>query len=614
MSRKIIAFALFATMVFSLFAFSAPVQTNAAWSFDNVTETTHETGPVIVYVHNAKNNDAGLIDFITGTNVTVPDPRKAVVVGKSTESTTLKGPYDNFVATVQSFNANEVVRYNVDFILPGYDPDDATDKKLDFLSFTGMSSASIEKLNTTNAIIPYLTQYRADYSQYSQTDVYGFRYTFTLDEGGNSQTVTLRYKDAYKKDITFSFTIKYEDSTSSGKPIKSLYVNPSPAPYTDGDYNSYIIGNVLFIDVALDIVQNFAKASPSDIDYSDDYKGLSAFDPVIAPMKFTFETVDGDTIPAKNRAAYVIPSADGESTSDKADGSKMFAITQMEDATFEKIYGTDADAWTITNGSGIKLPINLAFSGDAPKTFRIIIEDQNYIYDSGDIDVQYRVVPRNHITNVVIAQGRNIEIEVGETITLEIASAFKTTYTKLLLGDNGQQDNVLIRDMKLTGLKVGSTNVFVYANSFNTQVIDTLTVTVVAAGGTTTTPPTTENDMYRVVVKGSLNIRSGPGTSYTIVGKYVQNDVVEVVSIANGWAQLSNGTYVSAAYLVKVSSSTGNAITTASNLNVRTGPGTSYSSVTKYPYGTSIVVTGYSADGKWAQLDNGYWVSVTYIR
>ena len=56
----------------------------------------------------------------------------------------------------------------------------------------------------------------------------------------------------------------------------------------------------------------------------------------------------------------------------------------------------------------------------------------------------------------------------------------------------------------------------------------------------------------KVVVATSLNVRSGPSTSNSVVGSLKQNEVVEVISESNGWSKIKyNGkeAYVSSTYL-----------------------------------------------------------------
>jgi predicted chitinase len=59
------------------------------------------------------------------------------------------------------------------------------------------------------------------------------------------------------------------------------------------------------------------------------------------------------------------------------------------------------------------------------------------------------------------------------------------------------------------------------------------------------------SDTYKAT--SVVNIRSGPGTTYNIVGSLSAGQTVVVTSISNGWAKFSKG-YSSASYLTKVSS------------------------------------------------------------
>ena len=81
------------------------------------------------------------------------------------------------------------------------------------------------------------------------------------------------------------------------------------------------------------------------------------------------------------------------------------------------------------------------------------------------------------------------------------------------------------------------------------------------------------------VVTTNLNVRSGAGTNYPIIGGLQKDTLVDVVSINNGWALLRNGTYVSAKYLVKYTDDIKWKATTTANLNMRNKPTTQNSYV-----------------------------------
>lgn len=69
-----------------------------------------------------------------------------------------------------------------------------------------------------------------------------------------------------------------------------------------------------------------------------------------------------------------------------------------------------------------------------------------------------------------------------------------------------------------------------------------------------TNPPTSDKNMMKCVAN-TLNIRSGPGTTYSIVGKLRSGDKVRVVkNLNNGWTEIefrNSKAYVSSKYLSK---------------------------------------------------------------
>lgn len=128
-------------------------------------------------------------------------------------------------------------------------------------------------------------------------------------------------------------------------------------------------------------------------------------------------------------------------------------------------------------------------------------------------------------------------------------------------------------------------------------------------GGTTVKPPTTDINNIKVIGKrevvktDSLNVRTGPSTSYQKIGTLKGGEVVEVVSDTGGWSKIKYKgklAYVSNSYLKDVSNSNNNGDIEASkpptnvdsikvisvkevintnSLNVRTGPSTSYQKI-----------------------------------
>lgn len=119
----------------------------------------------------------------------------------------------------------------------------------------------------------------------------------------------------------------------------------------------------------------------------------------------------------------------------------------------------------------------------------------------------------------------------------------------------------------------------------------------------------------QAVVKGSsVNIRSGPGTTYQVAGSAVKGDRLDVLGKSNDWYQVKKAggaTGWIAAYLVEVSGNTApvqaksttgtsttvaTAVVTGSYLNLRSGPGTGYQASGQLKQGTSLQIVEKSGD------------------
>ena len=127
------------------------------------------------------------------------------------------------------------------------------------------------------------------------------------------------------------------------------------------------------------------------------------------------------------------------------------------------------------------------------------------------------------------------------------------------------------------------------------------------------------------ITASALNIRTGAGTNYSKITMAYKGDTVEILSSSNGWynVRLSNGKtgWASGDYIVKGSSSNstqvsnGKAKVTASSLNVRKGPSTSYSKVGSLSNGQIVDILEKS--GTWTKIKTSGgligWVSNTYL-
>lgn len=113
------------------------------------------------------------------------------------------------------------------------------------------------------------------------------------------------------------------------------------------------------------------------------------------------------------------------------------------------------------------------------------------------------------------------------------------------------------------------------------------------------------------VTTANLNMRTGPGTGYSIILVIPKGSTVSITGYSGSWAKVNYAGkigYASTSYLANSSVVTAELKTTTANLNMRTGPGTGYPIILTIPKGASLEVTGYS--GSWAKVTyagkNGY--------
>ncbi len=120
-------------------------------------------------------------------------------------------------------------------------------------------------------------------------------------------------------------------------------------------------------------------------------------------------------------------------------------------------------------------------------------------------------------------------------------------------------------------------------------------------------------------VSTGLNVRSGPGTGYTIKTSLRRNTYVHLLSRSGNWwyVEYANRAYgyCSADYITAIPSVSAKVSTAGGNLNVRSGPGTGYAIWTSLSNGTALVIL--ETSGNWYKVlyygTQTGWVSKTYV-
>lgn len=127
-------------------------------------------------------------------------------------------------------------------------------------------------------------------------------------------------------------------------------------------------------------------------------------------------------------------------------------------------------------------------------------------------------------------------------------------------------------------------------------------------------PPSSSSTVYRTTAS-TLNLRSGPGTGYAVIGKLKKGTGCTILKSSGNWRKIKTlkGTvgWVSRNYLT----ASATAKVTASALNVRKGPGTGSAILGSLKRNTKVTIKYTS--GNWAYISTskltGY-VSLNYLK
>lgn len=223
------------------------------------------------------------------------------------------------------------------------------------------------------------------------------------------------------------------------------------------------------------------------------------------------------------------------------------------------------------------------------------------------------VVPEN---SAIVATGA-LNVRSGPGVSYSVVTVVYQGQTLQLLGRNASGSWVQVRT---PSGHVGWVN----ASLIQTAVpIHTLPI----AGGAPGTPGA-------IVVTGAANVRSGPGTTYTVVAVVTQGQQVALLgrNSDSSWVQirLADGTVgwtnaslvqsnipISSLPVVGDAPATPSAVVSVGALNVRIGPGTSFGVITVVFRGQTVALVGRNNSASWVQvrLSSGTvgWVNANYV-
>lgn len=144
-------------------------------------------------------------------------------------------------------------------------------------------------------------------------------------------------------------------------------------------------------------------------------------------------------------------------------------------------------------------------------------------------------------------------------------------------------------------------------------------------------PPINSNVKYGIVTASNLNVRSGYGTSYSVIGSLSKGSKVEIVEYKDGWYKIKYGSrygFISSAYIKNYDgsdditnsgekpsiSNSKNGVVTATSLNIRSGYGSSYSKIGSLTKGSKVEIL--ESKNGWHKIKYGNrfgYVSGEYI-
>ena len=122
---------------------------------------------------------------------------------------------------------------------------------------------------------------------------------------------------------------------------------------------------------------------------------------------------------------------------------------------------------------------------------------------------------------------------------------------------------------------------------------------------------TAEDATAATVTANDLNVRTGPDTTFQRVSSYMEDDSVQILAVVNGWGYTEKG-WISMMYveLPEPVYTTGSATVTV-GLNIREEPDPASAKVDTYKEGDRVTILEVK-DG-WGKTDKG-WINLDYVK
>ena len=217
----------------------------------------------------------------------------------------------------------------------------------------------------------------------------------------------------------------------------------------------------------------------------------------------------------------------------------------------------------------------------------------------------------------VVATGA-LNVRSGPGVSYTVVTVVQQGQTLQLLGRNANSGWAQVRT---PSGHVGWVNATLIHSS-----VPIYTLPIVGAGA-----PATPGGL---VITGAANVRSGPGTIYTVVAVVTQGQQVALLgrNSSSSWVQvrLGNGTVgwinssliqsnvpVSSLPVVGDAPATPSAVVNVGALNVRYGPGTGFGVITVVFRGQTVSLVGRNSSASWVQVGlpsgGAGWVNANYV-